>query len=131
MKITNAYSNCKRGWYNINGKRMYFRSLWEANYAIYLDFLVRMKQIKSWRYESETFWFEKIRRGVRSYTPDFEILNNDGSTHFEEVKGYMDSKSKTKIKRMAKYYPEVKLIVIEGDTYKSIKNKLGKMLKFY
>jgi len=121
----------KNGWYDINGKKMYFRSLWEVNYALYLDFLVRMKKIKSWKYEPKIFWFLKIKRGVRSYTPDFEIKNNDNSIHYEEVKGYMDSKSKTKIKRMAKYYPEVKLKVIDQEIYKDLKNKIGKLLKFY
>lgn len=121
----------RNGWYDINGKKMYFRSIWEANYALYLDFLVRMKKIKSWKYEPRTFWFLKIKRGVRSYTPDFEITNLDGSVHYEEVKGYMDSRSKTKIKRIAKYYPEIELKIIDQKFYKDIKNKLGKLLKFY
>jgi hypothetical protein len=79
------------------------------------------KEIKSWRHESKTFWFENIRRGVRSYLPDFEITNNDGGVEYHEVKGYMDNRSKTKIKRMAKYYPETKLIVICKKEYTAIK----------
>ena len=75
--------------------------------------------------------FEAIRRGVRSYCPDFRITKNNGAVEFHEVKGYMDSKSNTKIKRMAKYYPDVKLIVVDQASYKDIRNKLGKVLKFY
>ncbi len=127
----NTYSHAKRGWYMIEKKKMYFRSLWEANYALYLDFLQKQGEIKKWDYEKVTFWFEAIRRGVRSYCPDFRITKMDSSIEFHEVKGWMDPKSKTKIKRMAKYHPEVKLVIIDGPCYKDIKKKVGKMLNFY
>jgi hypothetical protein len=127
----NRYSNSKKGTYNINGKKIFFRSGWEPNYALYLDFLIKQKQIKKWEYEAETFWFEKIKRGVRSYKPDFKIYNNDGSIEYHEVKGWLDAKSKTKLKRMSKYYPAVKMVLIGQEDYKDIKNKLGKILNFY
>src|SRR4051812_46374772 len=69
-----------------------------------------------WEYEPDTFWFEKIKRGVRSYLPDFIDMNG---TSYHEVKGWMDPKSVTKIKRMANY-PAVKLVVITGKEYKSV-----------
>lgn len=125
------YSRGRMGTYDINGKKMFFRSLWEVNYALYLDFLVKQKQIKKWEYEVDTFWFEDIKRGVRSYKPDFKVFNNNGTVYYDEIKGYMDAKSKTKIKRMAKYYPEVVLNVIEQKEYQTLKRKLGKILKFY
>ena len=43
----------------------------------------------------------------------------------------MDSKSKTKLKRMEKYYPKIKVILIDESAYKDIKNKIGRMLNFY
>ena len=106
FEYTNIYNHIRRGYYNINGKEIFLRSKWEANYALYLDFLIKQKQIKKWEYEAETFMFEEIKLGVRSYTPDFKIINNDNSQEYHEVKGWMDPKSKTKIKRMAKYYPK-------------------------
>ena len=121
----------KNGNYNINGNDIFFRSSWEANYALYLDFLIKQKQIKSWTYEKDVFIFKKIKFGTRSYRPDFKIYNLDNTFEYHEVKGYMDNKSKTKIKRMAKYYPNVKLIIIDKDVYKDLKKKIGKMLKFY
>lgn len=127
----NPYSRCRQGKYNINGKEIFFRSSWEANYALYLDFLIKQKQIKEWEYEVDTFWFEKIRRGIRSYKPDFKIYNNNDSIEYHEVKGWMDNKSKTKLRRMNKYYPKIKLIVIGNKEYSDIKDKLGKLLKFY
>lgn len=114
------YSRSQNGWYTISGKRYYFRSSWEVNYARYLEFIRLNGEIDKWEYEPDTFWFEKIRRGVRSYTPDFKVFNN-GKFEYHEVKGWMDNKSKTKIKRMSIYYPEIKLLVIDKDIYKNIK----------
>ena len=74
-----AFCNIKRGYFDINGKKMFFRSKWEANYACYLDFLVKQKQIKKWEYEPDCFIFEEIKFGTRSYRPDFKVTNNDGS----------------------------------------------------
>jgi len=125
------WAHIQGGHYDINGVDMFFRSKMEANYALYLNFLVKQKQIKSWEFEPDTFWFENIRRGVRSYKPDFKVINNNGSVEYQETKGFMDSKSKTKIKRMAKYHPQIKLVVVDNDSYKDIKNKVGKLLKFY
>lgn len=94
----------------------YFRSRYEANYARFLNFT---KQ--KWEYEKQTFWFLKIKRGVRSYTPDFYLpeLNE-----FHEVKGWMDKKSVTKLKRMKKYHPTVRVVVIDGEWFKAA-NKQG------
>jgi hypothetical protein len=123
MPVTNAYSRCKHGYYDVDGKKMFFRSSWEAMYANYLAQLLKMKIIAAWDYESTTFWFESIRRGVRSYTPDFRIAWQDGTVEYHEVKGWMDDKSKTKIKRMAKYYPMVKLIVIDQKQFTALKRQ--------
>jgi hypothetical protein len=99
----------------------YFRSSWEANYARYLNFLIKQKQLFRWEYEPDTFWFESIKRGVRSYLPDFKLWDNEDSIpYYVEVKGWMDSKSKTKLSRMAKYYPDIKVIVVGATEYKEI-----------
>jgi hypothetical protein len=116
----NSYSKCKRGWYDDGIKRYYMRSSWELNYACYLNFLVKQKEIKEWEYEVDTFRFDGIKQGIVSYKPDFKVFNNNDSFEYHEVKGWMDSKSKTKIKRMAKYHPDVKLIIIGAKEYKSI-----------
>ena len=125
------YPNVKRGYYDINGTTMYFRSKWEANYALYLDFLIDHRQIKKWEFEPDTFMFEQIKLGTRSYTPDFKVFNNDGSHEYHEVKGYMDSKSKTKLRRFAKYYALEKLVLIDSSMYALLKKQVGKICKFY
>jgi len=130
IMIPGKYGNIMRGYYDINGKSMFFRSKWEANYALYLDFLIKAKQIDSWLYEEDVFIFEKIISGTRTYRPDFKIIKKNGSVEYHEVKGYMDKKSVTKLKRMKKYYPEVNLIVIDKDVYISLKRQLGKIMKY-
>lgn len=105
----------------------HFRSSWERNYARYLNFLVKKKQIKGWEFEPKTFWFEKVKRGVVSYKPDFLIHKNNGKHEWHEVKGWMDPKSKTKIKRMAKYFPDEVLHVIAKDEYNAIK-RMAKLI---
>ncbi len=40
----------------------------------------------------------------------------------------MDPKSKTKLKRMAKYYPNIKLVLIDKKYYEDIKKKMSKII---
>ena len=117
----NTYSRVKRGWLKIGNKKIFYRSQWERNYACYLEWLKQKGEIKNWKHESKTFWFKTIKRGVRSYLPDFEIKNNDNTIEYHEVKGWMDKKSQTKLSRMAKYYPDIKLILIDEEQYKALK----------
>lgn len=98
----------------------YFRSGWEANYARFLNFLLKNGKISKWEYEPDVFYFEKIKRGTRGYLPDFKVWDTEGNFHYVEVKGYMDPKSKTKLKRMKKYYPEVEIELIDAAQYKEI-----------
>lgn len=115
----------KAGWREIGGKRNFYRSRWEANYARWLEWLKQRGEIKDWQHEPETFWFEAIKRGVRSYKPDFRVWENDGTSLLHEVKGYMDARSKTTLKRMAKYHPAEKIMVIREAGYNEIARKVG------
>ena len=92
---------------------------------------MKQGEIKDWEYEADVFIFDQIKFGTRSYRPDFKIWNNNGIFEYHEIKGYMDSKSKTKLKRMAKYYPQVKLILVDRSFYTDLVRKLGKVLRFY
>jgi hypothetical protein len=109
----------KADWREIGGSRKYYRSRWEANYARYLQWLKERGLIQDWQHEPETFWFENIKRGVRSYLPDFKVWENDGSWLLYEVKGWMDARSKTTIARMGRYYPGIKLVVVDAKAYKA------------
>lgn len=118
----------KAAWHEIGGSRKYYRSNWEANYAYYLQWLKEGGHIQEWKHEPKTFWFEGVKRGTVSYLPDFWVLENDGRESFHEVKGWMDDRSKTKIARMAKYHPQVRLIVIDGKAYQEIKKKVSSLV---
>lgn len=103
---------------------LYVRSSWEANYALYLNLLIERGEILKWEYEPDTFEFP-VKRGNRFYTPDFKVTEKDGRIVYHEVKGWMDGPSKTRLKRMAKHYPHVKVIVIGEEEYKAIKKWAG------
>jgi hypothetical protein len=118
-----------KGWYEIDGKRMYLKSNWEKRYALYLDFMKKHKHIVDWEYEPDTFWFDGIKRGTNNYKPDFKVLFPSGNFEYYEVKGYMDAKSKTKIKRMAKYHPNIKLSVVDKEWFTNNGKILKKVIK--
>jgi hypothetical protein len=118
----------KASWREIGDKRKFYRSRWEANYARFLEFLKVNNKIADWQHEPKVFWFEGIKRGVVSYLPDFCVKELDGSESYHEVKGWMDDRSKTKIKRMAKYHPEVKLIVIDSKAYNELQKKISHLI---
>ena len=110
----------KSGWFTIGGQKHYYRSSWEVKYARYLEKQKKAKKIIKWDYECDTFWFDKIKRGTKSYLPDFKVFHLDESIEYHEVKGWMDSKSKTKINRMRIYHPDIKLIVLQKKELKDL-----------
>ena len=62
-------------------------------------------------------------------TPDFKIwetLNDE--PYYVEVKGRMDPKSATKLKRMALYHPAIRLSVVSRPEYIEIRNKLSTLI---
>lgn len=109
---------------------IYLRSSYEANYARYLNWLVKQGQIHSWEYEPKVFSFLEhgIKRGKMFYCPDFLIHYPDGSTEWHEVKGWMDNASKTKLRRFAKFYPDETLVIIGSSTLMWIGRLLGKQI---
>lgn len=121
----NSYSRTINGNVDVNGRIIFFRSSWECDIAFYFEFLKANDKIKEWEYEPTVFWFEKIKRGVRSYKPDFRITKKDGSQYYVEVKGWMDDKSKTKLNRMRIYYPEIEIELINSKRYKDISKISG------
>lgn len=115
----------KAAWRVIGGVKKYFRSRWEANYARYLELQKQHGLILAWQHEPETFWFDGVKRGCVSYLPDFKVTLTSGAIEYHEVKGWMDDRSKTKIKRMAKYHPNVKLIIRDSAWFKANRNLSG------
>lgn len=79
-----------------------FRSSWERNFARILKLWEKRRKILAWFYEIDRFTFP-IKRGTTSDLPDFKIFECTGKHYYLEVKGWMDDKSTTRLKRFAKY----------------------------
>lgn len=94
-KKGNAYQYTKTGYRK--DIELNVRSSWEANF-------VRILKIYKIEFEFEPTVFSfPIKRGTKGYTPDFLLKRND---EWVEVKGYLDDKSKIKLKRFKRYYPD-------------------------
>ena len=106
------------------------KSIWERNVARYLQWLKVQKQIRDWEYEPKTFVFDAIKFGSRTYTPDFRITENSGRYHWLEVKGWMDDRSRVKLNRMARYFPEEKVVLMDKEQYYGLKADVGKMIEW-
>ena len=122
----NVYSRCKRGVREDIG--IFVRSAWEANYARYLNLLKDKGEIASWEYEPMTFRFQDVTRGPYTYKPDFKIVTSSGEVEWHEVKGWMDSSSKSKLKRFAKHYPDQKMVVVDAPVYRLISKSFSHLI---
>lgn len=94
----------------------YFRSSWEANTARVMSF----ENIR-WEFEPKRFIFPDDGSGVLSYCPDFYLASCD---MWVEVKGWMDEKSVTRLKKFEKYYPDEsrKLVIIGEQEYRKMES---------
>ena len=89
-----------------NGRVCYFRSKLEHRWAKYLQILLESGQIAGWFYEPDKFIFPDEITAPVQYTPDFKVIENDGTVIYQETKGYHDGQTNTKLRRMAKHYPD-------------------------
>lgn len=83
----------------------------EKRRAVELEALKRDGRIHSWSYEKVTL---KLADDTR-YTPDFFIVNADGSIVCEEVKGFWRDDAKVKIKVAAEQFPYFHFQSFEND----------------
>jgi hypothetical protein len=110
---------------------IYAKSLWEANYAKYLQWLQDEGKISFWVYEPKIFYFEGIKRGCTNYRPDFLVHVDENTKYYVEVKGWMDPKSATKIKRFRKYFPEDEIRVVDAKWFKENAPILKNVVPFW
>ncbi len=94
-KKGNAYQYTKTGFRK--DIELNVRSSWEANFVRILN----IYKIE-FKFEPTVFSFP-IKRGTKGYTPDFFLERNG---EWVEIKGYLDDKSKIKLKRFKRYYPD-------------------------
>lgn len=120
---SNNYSRTKKGYFKKDNLLIPMRSSWELNYAHYLNKLEKESKIVKWEYEPDVFKFPELRIGVKVYTPDFKVFYQGGKVIYHEVKGWMDIKSKIKLKLMKTHYPLTKIKLIDKVKYKAIEKK--------
>ncbi len=123
------FENVQRGEYQVGERYLYFRSKWEANYALYLQMLKENGDIKDWTYEPQPYYEFPIKHGATRYLPDFRVDTQNGDFYLVEVKGF--TQGMVKIRRMAKYFPKIRIEVVDAKGYAQLKKKLGKALNFY
>lgn len=105
----------EHGWIQLGERVLFVRSRWDGNICAYLEYLKQTGKIKRWAYENKTFWFKGVKRGTNNYKPDLWIEENDGREVYIEVKAYWTDKDTVKMKRMKKYFPDVKIFVLADD----------------
>lgn len=115
MKISHGFRRCqtfKRVKDTIGDKAYTYRSMFERNWARYLQLLKDAGQIKDWFYEPTTFDFDGYKNKPHSYTPDFKVIGIDGEEWFEELKGQLATKDLSKYRRLSEHYPDVIIEVV-------------------
>lgn len=97
-----------------------FRSKWEHNLSLVLDYMVDKGILISWQYEPKTYFFAHwygtlLRPGPMTYLPDFYCKWADGHENYVEVKGYSQGTDRTKLRRFIKHYNTHPLILVTDD----------------
>ncbi len=127
--------NFKRQTYEAtDGREIYTRSGWEHNYCAYLDWLKEQGQIAEWYYEPLPRYEFIVKEGkvLRAlslgYLPDFKVVNTDGSFYLVEIKG--KPQGMRKLQRMKKFYPHIRIELVDRKAYAHLKKKVGRMLNW-
>ncbi len=122
------YSNVKPVKALVGGKLYFFRSKWERDFALLLQWFLGAGWIKSWRYEPKRFHFPVPKRNKsRAYVPDFEVTLNNGKVLYYEVKGRMHPLSGAHLENMERFYPKVLLIEIREKEMQKVWKFLQKL----
>lgn len=93
----------------------------------------RPKKATAWS-DPRALGLTGVSRGVVSYTPDFAVdwrqrpTEKDGRSivgGYVEVKGYMDARSSTAIARARRYFPEIRIDVVDARQMTALKRQVG------
>ena len=79
----------------------------EDRYAGFLEMLKRGGAIRDWFRPAGTFTFAGAVKGATVYTPDFRVIEKDGTVVYHELKGYIQSSDITKFRRLQEFYPGI------------------------
>jgi hypothetical protein len=98
--------------------KIYVRSGWEANFARILNYVG-----KRWSYEPRSFALSE----TLSYTPDFYVEDDDV---YYELKGRMNERSKEQLRLMSELYPNVTIVVIDGEAYNDLRKEYQTLINW-
>jgi len=93
----------------IGGRDYTFDSMFERNWARYLQFLMDHDKIIDWVYQpiKWDFWPFNYRNKPYEYSPDFLITEPDGQDIYQETKGYIRTYDISRISRANKHFGPV------------------------
>lgn len=117
-----------------DGRIVTYRSGWEGNYALYLDWLKVKEEIYDWEYEPSPRYEFIVTEGNRQrvlslgYLPDFKVWKTKEDFYLVELKGRLQGM--LKLKRMKKFYPDVKIELVQAKEYFELRKKVGRMLNW-
>lgn len=110
------------GWAEIGGQRCYFRSKLERRHAEFLEIQRGAGLISAWEHEPSTFGFPGRLQAPVNYKPDFRVTRPGGiaeggmiwgaSQEWHECKGHWTRRDVTKIRLMARHYPEIRILIV-------------------
>ena len=110
----------KSGWKTVGGRRCFFRSSWELEYARHLESLKQAGEILNWEFEPKTFPLD-LGETFSAYAPDFLVQITSTQHEWREVKGWMDSRSTQKLAAMAEQHPEQRVVIIGKEWFQNLK----------
>jgi len=120
------FAHHKAGKRTIGGNEIYFPNQMEANYYRYLHWMREHGMIADFEYQPDYLDFTQygFTHGTTRYRPDFKVTEKDGSTYYVETKGWLDAKSKTKLKR-AREYSKVRVNLVLYREYKQLEKQIS------
>lgn len=115
----------EEGWREMGGHAIWFHSKNHANCARYLNFFKDLRHIANWEYQPKTFRL----KNKSSYTPDFGVKRNDGSS-FWIVSQPVEIDSLEKIDLFQQKYPQEELRVVDFENDLEQKSFLAKVMHY-
>lgn len=123
--LITPHSNRKEIHATICGRNFHFMSSWEHSVALMLEELKKEGVITFWDYEHYRFIFHDVKKGIRSYMPDFTIVNSMGKTIHIEVKGWKMATGMKRIEMFKERYPNETLYIIDNNEYRKAISQAG------
>jgi len=84
-----------------------YASRLEAKRAVELDMLLRAEAIRSWKRQPQ------YQLGDLRYRADFEVVDENGTVHAEDVKGF-ETTAFRKVRKLWPKYQTIPLVILSG-----------------